>query len=150
MHRGASNGLTSGSLEITEITKIRRLAVVLFFFSFTATAEEPQESGLESNSRAAVLTFCSHLHQREISHISLKRTEVEKKGVGMEVETREFPFICKHPFKWTVIITAEEHVLRIRTLFEYKSSWGESLRAQSFRKIGHSVHAWPESVLHKE
>lgn len=56
---GARNGLTPGFLEITEITKIRHLAVVSFF---TAAVEEPQEFRLEpceSHVHVTVLTFWS-------------------------------------------------------------------------------------------
>lgn len=88
---GARNSLTPGFLEITEITKIRHLAVVLFFFFFLTTAvEEPQESRLEpseSHVHVTVLTFCSQRKNlviciKERAPIFLSNTERERKSEG--------------------------------------------------------------------
>lgn len=103
---------------------------------FIAAVEEPQESRLEPfESHVHVTALAAeekprHLHQRESSHIFLSDTEKrERKGVDMGRDA----FICRLPWKWTVSITTEEHMLYIILSSEYKSSLERELWAGSFR-----------------
>lgn len=90
-----------------------------------------------------------HLHQRKSPHISLKCTE-RGKEMGRGGNGRD-AFICRLPLKWTVSITAEEHMLCIRLSFEYKSSWKEACKLGPSGRLVTVNWMYPGSkpVLHK-
>lgn len=123
--------------------------------------EEPQESCLEpseSHVHVTVLTFCSQRKNlviciKERTPIFLSNTERKEKrrkerggGSGRDA------FICRLPLKWTVSITAEEHMLYIILSFEYKSSWREACELGPSERLVTVNWMWPGSkaILHNK
>lgn len=123
--------------------------------------EEPQESCLEpseSHVNVTVLTFCSQRKNlviciKERTPIFLSNTErkEERRKERGRGGSRRDAFICRLPLKWTVSITAEEHMLYIILSFEYKSSWREACELGPSERLVTVNWMWPGSkaILHK-